>query len=577
MTAMRDTANNFCAILFDVLEGQGIRDVVCSPGTRNAPLLIAAAARDGLRKHVVVDERSAAFMALGMANVSRRPVALICTSGTAMLNYTPAVAEAYYQGVPLVVITADRPEQWIDQDDSQTLRQFEAMRNFVKKSYELPAWGMDDDEMKWFANRVANDACIECKGGRPGPVHINVRVAEPVAGITDRLDNRNVRLIERVQADIVGNRETIKELGRELAGARVLFVAGFAQPSSKLHRAAAEFCNAPNVVGMTETLSNIHLGNRATDIDAVLTAYSAEELDRLAPDIVVSTGGSLVSRMLKEYLRRNSGRCRHWAIGPQNGVVDCFQSMTKIIDAKPSRVLHALAVEMKKNLKNAGEDIKDYSRKWSELRAAASVAKHAFVDSLGWCELTMFRHLMETVNGKGLNLFLSNGTTVRYAQLFGADNVHSSYSNRGVSGIDGCTSTAIGCAKAYKGITLLVTGDMSASYDLGGLALPDIPETMRILVVDNNGGGIFRFIRQTNGLEEREQYFCAPPKLPLRSLAEGYGWDYIEADDMEEFRIGAERLLDTDRKTIMRVVVDGEESAHAIRKYMTIKAGERGQ
>ena len=128
---IQDTDRNFCAILLDVLEKSGVKDVVCCPGSRNAPLLIAAAARGGLRKHNVVDERSAAFMALGIASVSKKPVAIICTSGTALLNFAPAVAEAFYQSIPLIVISADRPEQWIDQDDSQTLRQFEAPINIL--------------------------------------------------------------------------------------------------------------------------------------------------------------------------------------------------------------------------------------------------------------------------------------------------------------------------------------------------------------------------------------------------------------------------------------------------------------
>ena len=140
-------------------------------GSRNTPLVIASAVRKNLRKHVVAGERCAAFMALGMALVSQKPVALICTSGTALLNYAPAVAEAFYQGVPLIVLSADRPQQWIDRDDSQTLRQFEALSNFVKKSYEIPARGDSDPELQWYANRIANDAMIEACGRRRACAH----------------------------------------------------------------------------------------------------------------------------------------------------------------------------------------------------------------------------------------------------------------------------------------------------------------------------------------------------------------------------------------------------------------------
>ena len=173
---MVDTAKRFCSILFDVLQAKGIRNVVCSPGSRNVPLLLAVAQRDDLKKHFVVDERSAAFVALGIAMVTKEPVVLVCTSGTALLDYSPAIAEAYYQALPLIVISADRPVQWIDQDDSQTLRQDNALANFVKKSYSIPSLGEDEKEMQWYVNRIANDAVIEACDSRPGPVHINIHL-----------------------------------------------------------------------------------------------------------------------------------------------------------------------------------------------------------------------------------------------------------------------------------------------------------------------------------------------------------------------------------------------------------------
>lgn len=571
MDRRTDTAHEFSAILLDVLEAHGVRDVVCSPGSRNAPLLIGAAARPGLRKHVVIDERSAAYMALGMVQVGRKPVALVCTSGTALLNYGPAVAEAYYQGLPLIVISADRPQQWIDQDDSQTLRQFEALHNFVKKSYELPAWGLDDPELQWYANRTANDAMLEATSGRPGPVHVNVRIGEPTSAKRERAVTVP-RVIENINADTVANREVIAGLARELARARVMLVAGFMAPDARMHRACAEFAALPNVTAMTETLSNLHLGAGSTDIDAVLTAYGEEELDRMAPDVVLTVGGALVSRKLKEYLRRNAGRISHWALGYQATVSDCFQSLTRMIQVNPSRLLHHLAIETAKMQR--GRKPSDYGAEWSKLRERATECKRRYVDGTGWCGLRMFRVLGERIGEKGVNLFLSNGTSVRYAQLFGNGGVHAGYCNRGVSGIDGSVSTAIGGARMYRGTTLLVTGDMSLAYDIGALGLPDIPPTMKIIVADNGGGGIFRFIDSTSGLEERERYFCAAPQFDIRRVAEGFGWRYLEADNEETFSSMLDSLLESPVKTLLRVRLDGNYSAEALKGYMAAKAGE---
>ncbi|MDE5882178.1 MAG: 2-succinyl-5-enolpyruvyl-6-hydroxy-3-cyclohexene-1-carboxylic-acid synthase, partial [Muribaculaceae bacterium] len=524
-----DTDKKFCSILFDVMAEKGVKDVVCSPGSRNAPLLIAAASRDELKKHVVIDERSAAFMALGMAVVSRRPVALVCTSGTALLNYGPAIAEAFYQSVPLVVISADRPEQWIDQDDSQTLRQFEAFSNYVKRSYQLPAFGNDDKELQWYANRIVNDAMIEATSRRRGPVHINIQLGEPLSRKVNRGSDQP-RVIDFIGGDSIGNKEIVRELATKIAASKVLLVAGFLPPDSRLHKSVGEICALPNVVAMTETLSNLHLGNDATSIDSVLTAYSADRLDSEVPDLVISLGGSLVSRKLKEYLRRNANQCEHWALGWNHTTSDCFMSLTKRIEVDPARLLHQLAAALRRQ--PILTTVCDFASIWRRLRAEAVRAKSAFVEAAPWSDLKAFDIIFRKLP-QDVNLFLSNGTAVRYAQILGERMPHASYCNRGVSGIDGSVSTAIGGAKAYKGRTVVITGDMSMAYDLNALALPDMPGGLVIIVVDNGGGGIFRFIPTTSSLEERERYFCAPPKLPLGQLAPAYGFDYAEASDEE--------------------------------------------
>ena len=560
-----DTDKRYCSILFDVMMAKGVTDVVCSPGSRNAPLLIAAAARDSLRKHVVIDERSAAFMALGIAIVSKRPVALVCTSGTALLNYGPAIAEAFYQSVPLIVISADRPEQWIDQDDSQTLRQFEAFSNYVKKSYQLPALGDSEKEMLWFANRIANDAMIEADSGRRGPVHINVQLGEPLNG-KRHVGEGAQRIIDLKTGDSFGNKDYIRSLALTLARSKVMLVSGFLPPDSRLHTSVAEFCRRPNIVAMTETISNLHLSDHSSAIDTVLTNTSRSTLDLLAPDIVISIGGSLVSRKLKEYLRRNSDKCEHWSIGWNHTTSDCFMALTRRLEVDPARLLHQLTAASRK-METAHTD---YAPRWLELRREVLNSLNSLVNSAPWSELKAFRIILESLPAS-VNLFLSNGTTVRYAQIFSEKSPHASYCNRGVSGIDGSISTAVGGAKAYKGPTIMITGDMSMAYDLNSLALPDIPDRMKIIVIDNQGGGIFRFIPTTSSLEERDKYFCAPPNLPLALLSEAYGWEYGEAVCEEQLKEQLLLLHSSPRKRILKVVCPPEESAVILKKLLTTK------
>lgn len=566
-----DTDSRFCSILFDILAEKGVKDVVCSPGSRNAPLLIAAVARDNLRKHVVIDERSAAFMALGIAQVSRKPVALVCTSGTALLNYGPAVAEAFYQSVPLIVISADRPEQWIDQDDSQTLRQFEALANFVKRSYRIPAYGNSDNELQWYVNRIVNDAMIEASSRRKGPVHINVELGEPLGKKVKRIAS-NERIIDFIGADSLGNKEVVRNLAIKMTASKVLFVAGFLPPDSRLHKAMGELASLPNVVVMTETLSNLHLGPYASCIDSVLTAYSTELLDAAAPDLVISLGGSLVSRKLKEYLRRNAGRCEHWAIGWYHTTSDCFMALSKRIEVDPARLLHQLATTIRKQ--SVTSEVSGFADCWLKLRKRAFAAKSSFVSEVSWGDLKAFEVIMREMP-RDVNLFLSNGTSVRYAQLLGERAPHASYCNRGVSGIDGSISTAVGGAKVYKGRTVMVTGDMSMAYDLNSLSLPEMPEGFVIIVIDNSGGGIFRFVPSTSDLEERETYFCAPPKLPLKLLAGAYGFLYAEASDEESLSDRLREIFSGYRYSspyILRIITDGEKSAAQLKRYMDVKA-----
>lgn len=567
-----DTDKIFCSILLDVMAQRGVRDVVCSPGTRNAPLLIGVSEREEFKPHVIVDERSAAFVALGIASVSQRPVMLICTSGTALLNYAPAVAEAFYQGVPLIVVSADRPGQWIDQDDSQTLRQFEALSNFVKKSYDIPATGEEDEELKWYVNRISNDAFIEATSGRKGPVHINVALGGELGRKRERTLAK-VRNIEILEAEGFVNKEIVRELAKEMAGKRVMFVAGFMPPSSQMNKAASKLCSLPNVVPFFETLSNLHVNEDATDVDAVLTAWHRSELAQYAPDIVISVGGALVSRMLKEYLRQHRDRIQHWSVGRHHTTVDCFMSLSKRIETEPSRFIYQLAVAASKSCLNEDNE-ESYSGIWRELRKRAAVVKNEYIDSVGWSELKAFRIVFESIPGR-MNLFLSNGTTVRYAQILGHYSAHATYCNRGVSGIDGSASTAAGGSMAYGKETLLLTGDMSMAYDINALSLREAADTMKIIVMDNRGGGIFRFIATTSSLEEREKFFCAQPVLPLKNLAEGYGWSYEEAESEDELKRKLHPFLAKKGRGIMKIVCPPEYSAEVLKNYFRAKVNKK--
>lgn len=548
-----------CGIAVEVLKAHGVREVVVSPGSRNAPLILAFDAEETIRKTVVVDERCAAFMALGMAEVSGKPVALVCTSGTALLNYAPAVAEAYYSGMPLIVVTADRPERAIDQDDSQTIRQPGALANIVKQTCDLSDISAGDFKGANYIARKCNDIMLTALRPKRGPVHINVRLDEPLTRRGTRV--ATPKIIRELRGEDMVNKEAVKTLAEQCADKRVLILGGFAAADHKLNKALSRLSQLPNVHLMAETLSNLHTGERYWAIDSVLASATEEEMKELRPDVVLTFGGALVSRMVKEWLRGMSDEVENWYVGHSHTTVDCLDSLTLRISADPARFFSMFGAYLAKQ-----KPADDYHRLWTE-GVEKSIERHEeYVAAAPWSDMKAFDIILRHLRGE-TNLQLSNGTPVRYAQLCLRKMPHSCRCNRGVSGIDGSTSTAVGAAMAYDGPTLLISGDLSFSYDIGALANLRLAPRLKIIVVNNSGGGIFRFIRTTNGLEQREQYFCAPPLLPLKELAESYGIEYLSAGSAKELKEAMRKLFDATDATILEVTVPAEEGSETLRNY----------
>lgn len=499
--------------------------VVCSPGSRNAALLQEVDLYQDFKKLVIIDERTAAFTALGIASVSRKPVVLICTSGSALLNYAPAVAEAFYQGIPLIIISADRPMEWIDQDDSQTIRQNGILSNITKAGYDVSALRSDADYI-WYVNRIVNEGCLTALSRKMGPVHINIHLSGKIEeSEPDPSDKRRIEVVSGSQ--LLGSHE-IRRLADSLAGKRLLLVAGFMPPDNKLQQAVAMFSELSNVVTMAETVSNLHLPQEYYIIDKVLFPLQEKEAKALAPDIVISLGGALISRKLKEFLRKYPPQA-HYLFSYADKLIDCFQSLTTKLECDPSSLLKSLAKRLNKFNEREGSIL--WKNIWTQKRNEAQTP----IRDIEWSDLKALSILFNALP-QDTNLFLSNGTVVRYGQIIPYTPTHATYSNRGVSGIEGCSSTAIGGSLVYKRLTCLITGDMSFCYDIGAIMSQIADEKMRIVVLDNNGGDIFRFISATKNLDIREEYLCAPRDLPIESIMESLGWVYYHADNEKRLK-----------------------------------------
>lgn len=563
---MISTSNSYCRQIINIVQDHGVRTAYCSPGSRNAPLILALDSTIDIDKHVVVDERSAAFQALGCALVEQKPVLLVCTSGTAVLNYSPAIAEAYYAGVPLIVVSADRPREWIDQDDSQVIRQFGVLQNIVKGSYDILDYnglGRCRQVDKWTVNRTVNEAMLKALDGKAGPVHINVQLSDPLGETTEcnYEEERHVNLIRSAES-LPAN--VLTSLAEDAAKAKILVVAGFGVPENALNKSLRLFASLPNVAVMAETISNLQGVQPMSEmIDSVLCRMNDADKERLRPDIVISFGGALVSRMLKQYLRSYPPK-HHWSIGHTNYFGDCFQSLTEMIDVNPASFFKQLYGIVNRKFKIFHID---YGHDWLNMRTIADKISEDYIMEAPWSDLKAIDYILRHLPLD--NLFVSNGTSVRYSQLI-PHKCHAEYCNRGVSGIDGTTATAVGAANAYLGDTTLLTGDMSWIYDSGASTLLNVPDDMKVIVIDNMGGGIFRFIKSTSNLPKDllDFYFCVDKEPDIESIAEGYGFDVRMAENMKELKDAVRWLSgDSDLPRLLVVNTPPEVSADVLKSY----------
>ena len=561
---MENTDKTICRMTSWLLSQWGVRDAVLCPGSRNVPLIMAISRNGDIRQRTVVDERSAAFAALGLAVQTQRPVAVVCTSGTAVLDMAPAVAEAFYRHVPLIVISADRPERWIDQADSQTIRQPGALANIVKTTVDL----RDDDSRDnlQFANRKLNDALWQANSGSKGTVHINIQLDVPLTRQTTVSDDESFgRITVECPAPVMTTAQA-RALGSLLAPpAKVLVVCGGMEPDQRVSRALGRLAAIPNVVVMAEAQANVHAPGVINDIDAALSGIvNGERAAALAPDCLITVGGALVSRFIKPWLRGRAG-VRHWQVGLSDRAEDTFLNLERRIMMPADHFLPQLASAMQ-IYKNSAES--DYARRWRDIAYNVQATRQAAVQTMPFCDLYAVLTLLNSVPARW-NVQLSNGMSIRYAQSADTQRLHRVDCNRGVSGIDGSTSTAVGAAWGYGDTTLLVTGDMSAQYDIGALGMPGIPASFRMAVLSNGGGNIFRYLKPIAALPECEPCMAAGTELPLKTLAEAYGFTYLEATDKDSLAKALTLFTKpSDRPMILNIITDGQLSADVYHRYL---------
>ncbi len=500
----------------------GVKHVVLSPGSRNAPFLISFPACGKFKCYTIVDERSAAYFALGLARKTKEPVAIACTSGTAALNYAPAMAEAYYQQIPLIAITADRPPEFIDQADGQTIRQPGVFSNYVRYECQLPA-GEPGDENRWLTNRMLNEAFYCAMGTVKGPVHINVPFKEPLYN-TVPLDSISPSgVVKRSKSHSVGE-EVLTQLQEEISGCqKVMLIIGATAPNEAMNQLVSVL-TAKGVVVITENLSNVDVPGVFENTDRVLEGFYGRE-EEFVPELLITPDTPVLSKKIKQFIRKNAPRL-HWQFSSQEVIIDTYQCLTRQIYGDALQIL-PLLFERLKAFPGC------YQQNWDRAKTITDERHQSYLKRVTWSDLKVFNILSDLMPAKQ-EVHFSNSTPVRYGQLFKWPKEVTFYANRGTSGIDGCLSTAAGASVAVPQSVTLIIGDLAFFYDSNGLWHNYLPASFRVIVINNGGGGIFRFIPGPSETTQLEDFFEAKGTHQCRGISETFGLQYYAAGNENE-------------------------------------------
>lgn len=539
-------------ILAHLLQEYGIQHFVISPGSRNAPLAIHFSETDSFNCYSIVDERSAAFGALGMAKSLKKPVAIICTSGSAAANYYPAITEAFYQNIPLLVLTADRPSDFVDLFDGQTIRQKNLFQQHSFGDFELLEDEKENaDDYNFETIKKAIELCFDKKG----PIHINIPLSEPLYNLVSEIPllPSVEKTIQQKNYDLPSNLVADWNTSK-----RILILVGTRDYSEELEMQLSQIVKNHSAVVLTEVNSNLRNEKFFSHIDRYVFNFSEEDFKTFAPDLLITVGQNVVSKKIKQFLRKAKPK-NHWHID-EIWQPDTYFSLTQKIETKPEKFFSKLLNFIKL-------EPQAFYNLWDILRDKKNVKHTQYAAKIGFSDFYLFQLLSESIP-KNYNIHFSNSSAIRYAQLFGFDKFNV-FCNRGTSGIDGSTSTAMGFAMLDKSPTLLITGDLSFFYDINGLWNPYIPPYTRIVVFNNGGGDIFKIIpgpsKATNALEE---FITTKHHKNAELLAKHFGFDYIKVGDDETLERVVENFFKPDTKPrIMEVITQEIENAEILKGY----------
>lgn len=558
---MKSSAKLEVQLVVDACLKGGVTHVVLSPGSRNAPLSIAFDEHPAFTTYVIPDERAAAFYALGMALQLERPVAIACTSGSAPLNYFPAVAEAYYQGIPLVVLTADRPEEWVDQGDGQTIVQENVYGSHVLAAVQLNA--IHTDQQRWLFERKCAEAIQQSNGKQKGPVHLNIPFTEPLYLTSEEPQQIRqwIHLAEEQVQLTTGEEELIRQLWN--TSERRMIICGQMPVNPRLQKVLSELANDPSIAILVEHTSNLNDRRFVHCIDRSLNQLQEEDLEAFSPDLIIAIGGAVISKRIKTFLR-NVTTAKTIRIGDGFPFMDTYQSLVFSTTVNPAGIIGLF-------LENGDAPARSvFGSRWNQLDLVSGMKHTDWLKQCPFSDLKAMEIVLDSVP-ENAQLHLANSSIIRYALLFDPVKSIIYRCNRGTSGIDGSSSTACGAALMQpNNWHVLISGDMSFFYDSNAFWSGHKPANLRVVVLNNGGGDIFNIIPGPDTTAQKDRYFVAQHSFSAEHICKAYGLGYFTASSEIEIEQELEAFFayeENGTPKLLEIHTSGIENSEILKQY----------
>ncbi|MDB2321830.1 2-succinyl-5-enolpyruvyl-6-hydroxy-3-cyclohexene-1-carboxylic-acid synthase [Flavobacteriaceae bacterium] len=555
---MNFSKNILAQSITDLCFKKNIKNIVISPGSRNAPLTLGFNLNPYFKTYSIVDERAAAFFALGIAQQTKFPVILVCTSGSALLNYYPAISEAYYSNIPLVVLSADRPEKLLNIGDGQTINQKNVFNKNIGYSenlnqndnYFLNFFGLRDNNQEKI-NKALNFS-IE----KQSPVHINIPFSEPLYEITNRLSVDSINKIPRLKEQNVKKVSSFRNKWQN--SIKKIILIGVSSPDLLSEKSIDLLAGDSSLLVLTENTSNVYHPSFCNKIDQLIAPLSNNELKEFRPEILITIGGMIISKKIKAILRDNKPN-EHWHIGTHDAN-DTFFCLTKHFKTSPNNIISKL-------YENFNDNGSDFYNKWDLVISKRKEKHKEYLSNLIYCDFKVFDYVLNSIPSKSM-LQVSNSSAIRYTQLFDLDSSINVFCNRGTSGIDGSTSTAVGAASVFKGNTVFITGDLSFFYDSNALWNNFIPSSFRVILINNKGGGIFKILTKDNNTELFKKFFETKHDLYAKDLCNMYGFEYFTSNDEDTLKnILNDFYNESEKPRLLEVITDNDYNQDYLLNY----------